>query len=415
MRIFPDPVTFRSRFLVPMDGPPIENGAVTVAGNTILAAGPVQELTESANGDVHDLGDVALMPGLINAHCHLDYTMMRHAISQPRSFTAWVERINALKRSLDSDDYLKAIARGFQELIRWGTTTVCNIESFPELMSRIPDPPIRTWWFYEMIDVRHRFTTDDVVAGALSFFQKQPLTLNRFGLSPHAPYTASQQLYRLANSCASTMAMLLTSHLAESREENAMFQNRSGPLFEFMRALGRPMDDCGRGPSFSQLWRRGAIDRHWLLVHMNELAEEDFQLLGSLPAEELPNIVHCPGSHAYFGHSPFAFRRLRDLGVNICVGTDSLASTNSLSLFDELRQLQTTNPWLTPEELIRTVTVNPALALRRGKRLGQISAGAMADLIAVPLAGTLATIYEEILHCREPIPWMMIDGKILSQ
>ncbi len=404
-----------ARTIVTMDGPPLENGAVAVDGNAVVAVGRLNDLRWLDVGPVIDLGEVVLMPGLINAHCHLDYTMMRYAIAPPKSFTAWVQRINALKRSLDQNDYINAIARGFASLKKWGTTTVCNVESFPELMPALTDPPIRTWWFYEMIDVRHRFATEDVVVGALSFFHNRPTSLSRFGLSPHAPYTASSQLYGLANSCAATMTMLLTTHLAESRDEAEMFENASGPLYEFLRSIGRPMEDCGHGSPFSQLWKAGAIDSHWLLVHMNELTEDDFALLASLPADELPHIVHTPGSHRYFGHSPFHYRRLHNLGVNICVGTDSLASTNSLSLFDELRLLQKNEPWLTPEELLRTITVNPARALRREKRLGRIAPGALADMIALPADGRLDTIYEEILNFREPIPWVMIDGKISSQ
>jgi aminodeoxyfutalosine deaminase len=407
-----DHIILKARVVVTMDGPPLENCAVAVDGNTIVAVGKPEELEWLDAAHVQDLGDVVLMPGLINAHCHLDYTMMRYAIAPPASFSAWVRRLNALKRSLDTEDYLRAIWRGFRRLKQWGTTTVCNIESFPELMLEIVDPPIRTWWFYEMIDIRHRFTTEDVVVGALSFFQKQPITLSRFGLSPHAPYTASQQLYELANACASTFTMALTTHVAESREETQMFRDARGPLYDFLRSLDRPMGDCGHGSPFSQLWRSGSINGNWLLAHMNELSEEDFDLLAGLPQGALPSIVHCPGSHAYFRHSPFLFRRLHELGVNICVGTDSLASTNSLSLFDELRHLQQNEPWLSSEELLRTVTVHPARALHRETRLGRIAPGALADLIALPMTGNLDTIYEEILQYRKPVPWIMIDGKI---
>src|SRR5439155_11364233 len=123
----------RARTVITMSGPPIENGAVAVEGNRIVETGPAALVMEHCSDAVLDLGEVVLMPGLINAHCHLDYTMMRHAIVPPKSFTAWVQRINALKRSLDSADYLAAIERGFLELKRSGTTGVCNIEAFPEL------------------------------------------------------------------------------------------------------------------------------------------------------------------------------------------------------------------------------------------------------------------------------------------
>lgn len=393
-----------------MDGLPIEDGCVAIHGDRISAVGSPEELGWRARHDI-DLGDMVLMPGLINSHCHLDYTMMRHAISPPKSFSAWVQRINSLKRSLDRSDYIDAIARGFEALVRYGTTSVCNIESFPELMPEIASAPIRTWWFYEMIDIRHRSTTEEVVLGALSFFKKQPPSLARYGLSPHAPYTASSELYRLANSCASKFGMPRTTHLAESREEAQMFERASGELYDFMRSLDRPMGDCGRGSPFRQLWETGAIDSDWLLVHMNELSESDFDLIGSLAVRTL-HVIHCPGSHAYFKHSPFQYERLHKLGVNISVGTDSLASTHSLSLFDELRLLRDSQPWLSADQLLRTVTVNPAMALGFGGSLGQISPHALADLIALPIVGDSRTICGKIVDFQERVPWVMVDGKV---
>ena len=404
----------RARTIVTMQGPPIADGAVRVEGNEITAVGLAQELVSGNGHEVLDLGDQVLMPGLINAHCHLDYTMMRHAISPPKSFTAWVQRLNALKRSLDSEDYLRAIARGFTELQKWGTTAVCNVESFPELMTQLPPSPIRTWWFYEMIDIRHRVTSEDVVAGALSFFQHRGRSLDRFGLSPHAPYTASTMLYQMANDCAGILAMPLTTHVAESGEETAMFRNGNGALHDFMSSLNRPMNDCGSSSPFRVLWDSGAINPQWILVHLNELDEDDFRVLEALPRGGGPHVVHCPGSHRYFRHEPFPMQRLRSLGVNVCVGTDSLASTNSLSLLSELRALRETEPTLSGEALLRTITVNPARALRRKGRLGQIVAGALADLIALPVSSSVRALYDALVDYDRPIPWMMIDGTIRS-
>ena len=404
----------RARFLLPIVGPPIENGAVVIEGKRIAAVGGAAEVMAANAGPVEDLGDVALMPGLINAHCHLDYSMMRHAIDPPKSFTAWVRRINALKRSLDDDDYLAAIAKGFAESKRWGTTTIGNIESFPELMLRMPPSPLRTWWFHEMIDIRHRLPTERAMAGALSFFAAKTRPLDFFGLSPHSPYTASATLYRLARECSEQLAMPLTTHVAESREEVEMFRDKAGPLYEFLDGLARPMADCGGHSPFTYLWRSGAIDATWILVHMNELDEEDFGILAGLPRGAGPHIVHCPGSHRYFRHTEFQFRRLHDLGMNISVATDSLASTYSLSLLEELRHLQKTNPWLTPEQLLRTVTVNPARALKMEGQLGEIAPGVLADLIAVPVSGNVASVHEEIISYTQPVPWMMIDGNVVS-
>jgi cytosine/adenosine deaminase-related metal-dependent hydrolase len=192
-----------------------------------------------------------------------------------------------------------------------------------------------------------------------------------------------------------------------------MFQHARGPLYDFMSSIGRPMSDCGNATPFAHLWRSGAINGQWLLAHMNELTDADFDLLAKIPRNKAPSVVHCPGSHAYFRHSPFHFRRFHEMGINVCVGTDSLASTDSLSLFSEMRRLSDTEPWLTSKQVVETVTLNPAKALRRQGRLGRIGPGASADLIALPVSGNLSTIYDEIVHHREPITWMMIDGKVL--
>jgi aminodeoxyfutalosine deaminase len=402
----------RARVVVTMDGPPIPDGAVAIEGNKITAVGPISELTRGSADHVEDLGGVALMPGLINAHCHLDYTILRRAIDPPKSFSAWVQRINAIKRSLGPEDYLKSIARGFDGCLKWGTTTVCTIESFPELMPHMPAPPIRTWWFYEMIDVRHRITTDDVVAGALGFFQNRPGSLSNFGLSPHAPFTASLELFRLSNDCAQAFSMPLTTHVAESWEEMEMFCEGRGPLYDFLAGIGRPMQDCSSGSPFSYLWRAGAINARWILVHMNELTAGDFALLESLPRTSRPTIVHCPSSHRYFNHTRFAWDRLQQMGVNLCVGTDSLASCDSLSLLGELRLLKKYEPQLSAEALLQCVTHSPARALRREGALGVLKAGALADLIAVPVSGTLDDVHDQIVEHDRSIPWMMIDGKI---
>jgi cytosine/adenosine deaminase-related metal-dependent hydrolase len=399
----------RARTLVPMHGPPIDNGAVVVKGNRIRAVGTLPEVTALFTGSIIDLGEQVLIPGLINAHCHLDYTMLRRAISPPRGFTAWVRRLNALKRSLDDEDYLEGIAHGFAELIKWGTTTVLNIESFPELMSRMPPPPIRTWWFYEMIDVRQRVTTENLLDGAGMFFRKHAEWLGGFGLSPHAPYTASADLYKLAGECAQQDKMLVTTHLAESAEESAMFRRASGPLYDFMESLGRDMSDCGHGSPLGLLLGKNLIGPEWIVAHMNDLDEADFALLEKSPF----HVVHCPASHRYFGHRPFPMERLRSIGINISLGTDSLASTDSLSLFAEMRTVCDNHPSVSPLQALEMTTVNPARALRRPRDLGCLVPKARADLIALPLAPSAETLFEEIVDHRRRVDWVMVNGQLL--
>ena len=399
----------RARTILPISAPPIEDGAVVITGNRIAAVGTFSDIRAAHSGEVIDLGEQVLMPGLVNAHCHLDYTMMRRAIQPQRSFTDWIRRINALKRSLDLDDYRTAIARGFAELRKWGTTSVANIESFPDLLLDMAPPPIRTWWFLEMLDVRHRDATEEVVAGALAFFEKKPGWLGGFGLSPHAPYTASESLYEMAGAAAERLGLPITTHVAESREEWEMFRHGRGEMHDFMRSLGREMSDCTLGHTpLAHVAARERLGPQWLLAHMNELDASDLAFLANLPRASRPSIVHCPGSHRYFRHGPFQLARLLELGVNVCLGTDSLASTHSLSLFEEMRLLWRGEPWLDPPEIIKMATLCGARAL--GVEAGEIAPGALADMIALPHAA--AAPHEAVLLHSHPILWTMLDGKI---
>ena len=402
----------RARTVITNTGGPIEDGAVAIVGNRIAAVGGFDEIRAAYYGETTDLGEQVLMPGLVNAHCHLDYTMMRRAINPQRTFTEWIIRINALKRSLDNNDYRDAIAKGFAELKQWGTTTVANIESFPELLPDMPPPPIRTWWFFEMIDVRHRLAGEETIAGTLGFFDQRPDWLGGFGLSPHAPYTASGKLYELTADTAEKLGMPVTTHVAESREEWEMFREKRGELHEFMQKLGRWMfDNQEQRTPLAHVAAHARLGPRWLLAHMNELDDSDFTLLATMPQK--PSIVHCPGSHRYFRHTRFPLTKLRNIGVNVCLGTDSLASTLTLSMFDEMRILARQEPQLDPSEIIKMATLNGAMAL--GIEAGKIAPGALADLIALPHADNAREVHAAVIENREPVAWMMLDGKILSQ
>src|SRR5437667_1013372 len=175
----------RARSVVTMGGPPIDNGAVAVAGDRIVSVGKFSEISgKLANEDVVDLGEQALLPGLINAHCHLDYTCLRGKIPRQKSFTDWIRAINAEKAKLSPDDYVASINEGFDEAKQFGTTTIANLTAFPELISRI-QAPIRTWWFAELIDVRNPGRANEVVDLAV----EQLKSTEHWGLAPHAPFT----------------------------------------------------------------------------------------------------------------------------------------------------------------------------------------------------------------------------------
>src|SRR3989440_7892515 len=153
----------RARVIVTMEGPPIENGAIAISGERILEVGKFPEISKAyASEEIVDLGEQPLLPGLINAHCHLDYTCLRGKIPPPESFTDWIRAINAEKAKLTQKEYLTSINDGFAEAKRFGTTTIANLTGFPELISQIR-APIRNWWFAELIDVRSPDRADEFV------------------------------------------------------------------------------------------------------------------------------------------------------------------------------------------------------------------------------------------------------------
>ena len=380
-----------------MDGPPIDNGAVVVAGRKIKAVGDFTDIRTGHSGDIVDLGEQILMPGLINAHCHLDYTMLRGKIPRQTSFANWVRAINSEKEKLSADDYISSIHHGYEEAKRFGTTTIANLTAFPDLIARVR-PSIRTFWFAELIDVRDPSKARSLADRAAECLRP----LEQWGLAPHALFTASPSLRRRCEEIATGTSALLTTHLAESEEEMQMSCNRSGRLREFLESLGVDLfESDGITPVEQMLQSAGPLHDRWLLVHLNTVLESDLDRLANAPTK--PHIVHCPRSHEYFGHPPFRFAAMRERGLNVCLGTDSLASNDDLSLFAEMRQFQRTNPGIAPQQIVETVTVNPAAALKQEEQLGRIRPGFYADLITIPAAPG-PNVFEQIIRFANSAP-----------
>jgi cytosine/adenosine deaminase-related metal-dependent hydrolase len=250
------------------------------------------------------------------------------------------------------------------------------------------------------------------------------LQTQHWGLAPHALFTASKNLFECCEEIARRENVLLTTHLAESREENEMFRDASGPLYEFMKGIGRPMDDCGKETPLERfldlIGRGGSPNRPqsievnrpylpWIIAHLNELTESDFELLENARGQF--HVVHCPRSHDYFKHNQFPFQRLDSMGFNICLGTDSLASNEDLSLFAEMRAFQRSEPGISPDEILKMATVNPAMALHREKMIGRIRAGFCADLIAIP-CGQGGDLFGEIMGFERHVDSVMVNGKM---
>ena len=281
----------RARIVVTMDGPPIENGAVVVSGNRIVDVGRFDDIKTRNAGNTLDVGEQVLLPGLINAHCHLDYTGLRDKIPPQKSFTEWIRAINAEKATLAPKDYVASINEGFAEAKRFGTTTIANLTVFPELIPQI-SAPIRARWFAELIDIRAPERAYELVDSAIEALKQTP----GWGLAPHALFTASSNLFRWCENISQRDNILLTTHLAESREEIQMFRDASGPLYEFLKSIGRPMDDCGSKTPLELfvVAAGGYALSQWIVAHLNELTESDFELLERSNSKF--HVMHCPGS-----------------------------------------------------------------------------------------------------------------------
>jgi cytosine/adenosine deaminase-related metal-dependent hydrolase len=362
-----------------------------------------------------DLGEVILLPGLVNAHCHLDYTSLAGQLAPPASFTDWIKLITAGKAGWLYSDFAESWLAGAQMLVRNGVTTVGDIEMAPELLPEIwAATPLRVLSFLEMTGVKSRRAPRQILREATDKIALLPAGRCRGGLSPHAPYSTTPELLRLASEAAHKHNLRVVTHVAESTGEFEMFMHGRGEMYHWLARSGRDMSDCALGSPIQHLERHGALNERLLAVHVNCLAPGDAALL----ARRKVSVVHCPRSHAYFQHPAFPLTELSSAKVNICLGTDSLASvyksrklTVELNLFDEMRAFAGAHPAVTPKRILEMATTNAARALGLKSQAGELSPGAFADFIALPFHGKIPDAYGAILHHRGNVAASIIDGQ----
>jgi cytosine/adenosine deaminase-related metal-dependent hydrolase len=405
----------RARFVLPVSQPPIPDGAVLVSGRRIAAVGRWRDLSPHSHKSKLDLGDVVLMPGLVNAHCHLDYTDMAGHFPPPKVFSDWLKVITATKAGWDHADYAASWRNGAGMLVRTGTTTVADIEAMPQLLPTAWNAtPLRVFSFLEMIGIKGHRRPQDIVQEAVERLVALKHRRCRGGLSPHAPYSTMPELMRISARTARQHRWRLATHLAESALEYEMFAHARGSMFDWLQRSGRDMSDCGQGSPVQHLERCGALSDNLLAAHANYLGRHDAALLARCKV----HIVHCPRCHFYFHHDAFPLRRLLRAGVNLCLGTDSLASVYKprrqhieLNLFEEMRALARREPWLSARRILHMATLNGARALGLKSQIGELSAGAFADLIAISYAGKVTDIHEGVLHHIGDVAASIIDGQ----
>lgn len=397
-------MVIRARCLLPISDPPIENGAIVTENGRVQWVGRWRECPVEAGTEVRDLGEVVLMPGLINAHCHLDYTNMAGKIPPPRDFPDWVKTILSFKAHWSFSEYAESWLRGARMLLNSGTTTVADVEAVPELPPETwNSTPLRLISFHELTGVKSQRAPEELLNDAADWIANLPRIQGKeAGLSPHALYSTNPEMLRKAAAFARERKLMVTTHLAESESEYLMFTEARGSFFDWLKGQ-RNMADCGGGSPIQLAHQYGLLARNFLAVHVNYLARGDAELLARSGA----SVAHCPRSHEYFQHNPFPFAELTRAGVNVCLGTDSLASSRKmgaqepeLNLWDEMRFFAKNYPAVSPRDVFRMVTANGARALGKEDEIGALKPGLHADCVALTYFGPVieTRLHEELLY-----------------
>jgi aminodeoxyfutalosine deaminase len=381
--------TLRARWVLPVDQPPIDGGYVSVADGRITAVGRRDpELTS-----IRDLGDVVLMPGLVNAHTHLEFSDLGRPLgSAGMRLPEWI-RLVIGDRKRGGRDPAAAIAAGFRESLAGGVTTLGEIATSPAACYAAAGACPATVQFLEVI----AFSTAraDSVFGEVErrLFGSPPGT----GISPHAPYTVHPNMVRRIVELATSRNVPVAMHLAESAEELRLLSAGDGPFRELLEE--RSMWDPSAIPLSARpldYLRMLADAPRALVIHGNYLDDEEMAFIAQ--RRERMAVVYCPRTHAYFGHSRYPLEAMLNGGLRVTLGADSRASNPDLSLLAELRFAAGLYPEVSPERLVQMATINGAKALGLADRAGRLAAGKRADLVALPCDLNGDDPYDELVH-----------------
>jgi cytosine/adenosine deaminase-related metal-dependent hydrolase len=265
-----------------------------------------------------------------------------------------------------------------------------------------------------MTGIKSRRHPNEILREAIEKIDSLRHLSNRAALSPHAPYSTLPELLRLTAKTIRKRNWRATIHVAESQQEFEMFTRARGRMHAWLSRHERDNSDCGLGSPVAHLARNRLLSENVLAVHANYLARGDASLL----AKSKTHVVHCPRSHDYFRHAKFELKRLAAAGVNICLGTDSLATVRKvgkkkpeLDLFAEMRALAANDGAISPKEILQMATLNGARALGLAGKIGELSPNAFADLIALPCPEKLKSIHDSVVHHQGSVVASMIGGR----
>lgn len=401
---------YRARWVVPIDAPPVEHGLVVTEAGNIRDVGPAADVRarlspltgegSSAWPEV-DLGDVALMPGLVNAHGHLELSWLRGRVPPAETMPSWVRQLIAARRDAPPDEQVDAaIEEAIDEAERFGTIAVGDIgntsRAFGVLKTRrrLRAPSLV---FLELLGFGSDMP-DQLVDVAVEECRRENAGSDgpRLGLAAHAPYSVSPALFAAVRRGAGRLSPPWASvHLAESAEELRFLENGHGPWRQLLEDLGAWTPDWQPPASgaLAYLENVGFAHRRMVVVHGTQLAPAELDRLAAWDA----TLVTCPRSNGWVGAGVPPVEQFFASGVRVAIGTDSLASNSDLNVFAELAALRRLAPGVSSRRLLAAATVGGAAAIGLEDRLGTVTAGKQAAMIAVDVPSHVADVEDYLV------------------
>ena len=400
-------------WVVPIDQPPIRDGWVAVDGGRIVAVGEGSGPEARAYGSLRPLGAVALLPGLVNAHTHLELSWLRDRVPPANAFTSWVKQLifarGGAVEHADDPVVLEAAAAAAREALETGTVAIADISNSLASVSVLAEAGLHAVVFHELLGFKE--TSGALIertAVARAAAQQRSGAKVRLSLAPHAPYSVSPELFKAVREAVSASAEPRTSvHVGESPEEMELLSTGTGEWARMLRWIGAWRDDWippASGP-VEYLDGLGVIDDRTLVVHGVQLSDASLGLL----RERGATLVTCPRSNQWVGVGVPPIERFYRAGVPVAVGTDSLASVADLNLFEELKVMRWLGPAVPARCLLESATLVGARALGLQDELGSLTPGKRADVVQVEVPAGVTDVEEYLVS---GIPAAAIDWAV---
>jgi len=331
------------------------------------------------------------MPGLVNAHTHLDLSHCRRRLTLPNDFVSWILELIPLRRQMEDREIDEAVRTGVREALRAGTTTIGDITRSGESIPVLDDAGCRSVLFLEVIGRSGETTPQWIANLKTKIIEMEDRSGEKvtIGLSPHTPYTLSAERMQALAAYLKEKSLPYAMHIAESEAEAEYFRHHSGELkSRLFPVIGweKAPNPEGFGTPLGHVREMGLLSDHLVVVHGVHLTTEDIDRLKETGAR----VAHCPRSNHFLQVGAAPIRKLLQKGIPVGLGTDSLASNTSLSLWEEIRFLRdrfSEDPFITAERLLSMATLGGAEALGLADKIGSIEEGKEADLIVVECRG----------------------------